>query len=54
VESDGGSGVAHSLQNLESGGFSVWQDGHFMTASLALPLLAQSIPETANPVNKST
>jgi hypothetical protein len=25
-----GRGVAHSLQYLESGGFSVWQLGHFI------------------------
>jgi hypothetical protein len=46
-----GSGVAHSLQNLESEGLSVWQEGHFMDASFAFPLLAQSITKKAVRVN---
>jgi hypothetical protein len=29
ISSDGGRAVAHSLQNLESAGLSVWHFGHF-------------------------
>lgn len=34
ISSDGGRGVAQVLQNLESGGFSVWQLWHFMNEYL--------------------
>jgi hypothetical protein len=44
-----GSGAAHSLQNLESGGLSVWQEGHFMAASLDFPLLGKSISKDGPP-----
>lgn len=34
ISSDVGRDVAQVLQNLESGGFSVWQLGHFMNKNL--------------------